>query len=47
MVFIAVAGPGGTASRELALTGDRQAIRTATVESALDLLIGTIREDVS
>jgi nicotinamide-nucleotide amidase len=47
MVFIAVAGPGGTASRELALTGDRQAIRTATVESALDLLIGAIREDVS
>jgi nicotinamide-nucleotide amidase len=47
MVFIAVTGPGGTASRELALTGDRQAIRTATVESALDLLIGAIREDVS
>ena len=47
MVFIAVAGPGGTVSRELALTGDRRAIRTATVESALDLLIGTIREDVS
>ncbi|HUZ23022.1 MAG TPA: CinA family protein [Streptosporangiaceae bacterium] len=47
MVFIAVAGPGGTVSRELALTGDRRAIRAATVESALDLLIGTIREDVS
>jgi len=47
MVFIAVAGPGGTATRELALTGDRQAIRTATIESALGLLIGAIREDVS
>jgi nicotinamide-nucleotide amidase len=46
-VFVAVAGPGGTVSRELALTGDRQAIRAASVESALDLLVGALREDVS
>jgi nicotinamide-nucleotide amidase len=45
-VFVAVAGPGGTVSRELALTGDRQAIRMASVESALDLLVGAIREDI-
>jgi nicotinamide-nucleotide amidase len=45
-VFVAVAGPGGTASRELALTGDRQAVRAASVESVLDLLVGALREDV-
>jgi nicotinamide-nucleotide amidase len=45
-VFVAVAGPGGVVSRELALTGDRQAIRAASVESALDLLVGALREDV-
>jgi len=47
MVFISVAGPGGTVTRELALTGDRHTIRKGTVESALDLLIGTLREDIS
>jgi nicotinamide-nucleotide amidase len=46
-VFVAVAGPGGTVSRELALSGDRQAIRAATVDSALDLLVGALREDVA
>jgi nicotinamide-nucleotide amidase len=45
-VFVAVAGPGGAVSRELALTGDRQAIRAASVESALDLLVGALREDI-
>jgi nicotinamide-nucleotide amidase len=45
-VFVAVAGPGGVVSRELALTGDRQAIRAASVESALDLLVGALREDI-
>jgi nicotinamide-nucleotide amidase len=45
-VFVAVAGPGGTASRELALTGDRPAVRAASVEGVLDLLVGALREDV-
>jgi nicotinamide-nucleotide amidase len=46
MVFVAVAGPSGVASRQLSLTGDRAAIRAATVEGALDLLVSAIREDV-
>jgi nicotinamide-nucleotide amidase len=45
-VFIAVAGPGGVVSRELALVGDRQEIRMASVQSALELLVGAMREDV-
>jgi nicotinamide-nucleotide amidase len=45
-VFVAVAAPGGTISRPLLLSGDRQAIRTATVESVLELLIAALREDV-
>jgi nicotinamide-nucleotide amidase len=46
-VFVAVAGPGGTVSRGLELTGDRHAIRAATVDSALDLLVAALREDVA
>jgi nicotinamide-nucleotide amidase len=46
MVFVAVAGPGGLASRQLALTGDREEIRAATVASILDLLIGALQEHV-
>jgi nicotinamide-nucleotide amidase len=46
-VFIAVAGPGGTVSRELALSGDRDSIRRDTVESALNLLAGSLREDIA
>jgi len=46
MVFVAVAGPGGLASRQLALTGDREAIRAATVESVLGLLLGSLQEHV-
>lgn len=37
-VYVAVAGSEGTASRRLALTGDRQEIREATVQAALALL---------
>jgi nicotinamide-nucleotide amidase len=38
-VFLAVSGPGDRLwSRELALTGSRGTIRTATAEQALDLL---------
>ena len=44
-VYIAVAGPVKTTSRALALAGTRDAIRLATVESVLDLLIETIREE--
>jgi nicotinamide-nucleotide amidase len=45
-VFVAVAGPGGLASRQLALTGHREEIRAATVESALGLLVGALQEHV-
>jgi nicotinamide-nucleotide amidase len=45
-VFVAVAAPGGVASRPLLLAGDRAAIRAATVESVLDLLVAALREDV-
>jgi PncC family amidohydrolase len=37
-VFVAVAGPDGGHVRELALTGDRAAIRAGAVRAALDLL---------
>ena len=37
-VFVGVAGPSGTATRELHLTGDRAAVRAATVTEALALL---------
>jgi nicotinamide-nucleotide amidase len=46
-VFVAVAGPGGTVSRELSLEGDRAAIRRVTVESILELLVGCLREDIA
>ena len=47
MVFVAVSGPGGTVGRELALTGDRQVVRAASVEGVLDLLVASLREDIS
>jgi nicotinamide-nucleotide amidase len=43
-VFIAVCVRGRTASRALTLAGDRQAIRSATVGSALTLTLSTLRE---
>jgi nicotinamide-nucleotide amidase len=46
MVFVAVAGPGGLAARQLALTGGREEIRAATVESVLRLLIAALQEHV-
>ena len=42
MVFVAVSAPGGIRSRPLRLTGDRAAIRAATVENVLDLLAGVL-----
>lgn len=38
-VFVAVAGPGGVQVRELALDGDRAAIRAATVDEVLHLAL--------
>ena len=37
-VFVGASGPWGILVEELALTGDREQIRTATVRSALDLV---------
>ena len=42
-VYVAVAGPAATDVHRLALTGDRQAVRAATVTAALDLLRGRLR----
>jgi nicotinamide-nucleotide amidase len=44
-VYIAVSSAGGTTARHLALSGDRQQIRLATVERCLGLLVGILRED--
>ena len=44
MVFVAVAGPGGTVVRELSLTGSRTAIRQATLTSAFELLVDELRK---
>lgn len=46
-VYIAVCGQGRALGRSLALSGDRQEIRTATVEHALHLLVTTLREEIS
>jgi nicotinamide-nucleotide amidase len=43
-VFIAVAGPGTSAVRELSLSGDRLAIRRSTTSAALSLLLATLEE---
>jgi PncC family amidohydrolase len=44
-VYIAVAGPARTGSQGLALTGNRESIRAATVEGVLDLLLTAMREE--
>jgi nicotinamide-nucleotide amidase len=44
-VYIAVAAAGGTSARALALTGDRDQIRMATVEHSLGLLLSVLREE--
>jgi len=44
-VYIAVAGPARTTCQALALTGNRESIRVAAVESVLDLLLAAMRED--
>jgi nicotinamide-nucleotide amidase len=44
-VYVAVSSSAGSTARHLALSGDRQQIRQATVEASLSLLIGVLRED--
>jgi len=44
-VYIAVSAAAGTTARRLALSGDRQQVRQATVEASLSLLIAMLRED--
>ena len=46
-VHVAVAGPGGVLTRELSLRGDRRLIREQTVDAALSLLIGRLREETA
>jgi PncC family amidohydrolase len=43
-VYVAVAGPSGSASRALHLEGDRESIRRQTCEEALMLTIETINQ---
>ncbi|WP_433834132.1 CinA family protein [Actinoplanes sp. CA-015351] len=42
LVYVAVAGPGGTRVRELQLAGNRAAIRTESVTAVLQLLTDTL-----
>jgi nicotinamide-nucleotide amidase len=43
-VHVAVAGPAGVETRDLALDGDRAMIREQTVDAALSLLVGRLGE---
>ncbi|MEH3033877.1 MAG: nicotinamide-nucleotide amidohydrolase family protein [Aeromicrobium erythreum] len=44
-VHVAVAGPDGVTAVELALSGDRAAIRRGTVQAALSALMGRLGEE--
>jgi PncC family amidohydrolase len=44
-VWVAVAGPDHQQARELALTGDRQAVRRATCDAVLGLLDGILARE--
>ncbi|MFI5842244.1 CinA family protein [Catenuloplanes sp. NPDC051500] len=46
LVYVAVAGPGGTEVRRLDLSGDRAAIRVTTVTEVLRLLADRLRVSV-
>jgi nicotinamide-nucleotide amidase len=46
-VFVAVSGPAKTVVSGLSLPGDRAAVRTASVEAVLLLLVSALREDIS
>ncbi|MCA2215254.1 CinA family protein [Jidongwangia harbinensis] len=43
LVYVAVAGPGGTAVRELRLGGNRAGVRTGAVTAVLELLVDQLR----
>jgi nicotinamide-nucleotide amidase len=43
-VHVAVAGPGGVVTRDLSLQWDRRLVREQTVDAALSLLVGRLRE---
>ncbi|MFJ8577642.1 CinA family protein [Micromonospora sp. NPDC093277] len=47
LVYVAVAGPGGTEVRRLDLDGGRDHIRSAAVTEALRLLVGRIHGETS
>lgn len=42
-VYVGVAGPAGTTTHELALTGDRAAIRKSAVREALQAVLGQLQ----
>jgi nicotinamide-nucleotide amidase len=44
-VHVAIAGPDGVSTRELALIGDRDTIRQGTVDALLSWLVATLGED--
>jgi nicotinamide-nucleotide amidase len=47
LVYVAAAGPGGTAVRELRLPGPRAAVRAASVTAALTLLVDELRRSAA
>jgi nicotinamide-nucleotide amidase len=46
-VHVAVAGPTGTTTRELALQGDRLLVREQAVDAVLSLLVGRLGESTA
>jgi nicotinamide-nucleotide amidase len=44
-VHVAIAGPDGVSASELQLDGDRDTIRTGTVDALLSHLVATLREE--
>ncbi|MCW2749053.1 MAG: competence protein [Aeromicrobium sp.] len=44
-VHVAISGPGGVSATELNLAGDRDTIRTGTVDALLSQLVATLREE--
>ena len=46
-VHVAVAGPGGVQTRDLALHGDRRLVREQAVDAALSLLVGRLGESTA
>ncbi|MFK4089787.1 CinA family protein [Kribbella sp. NPDC020789] len=45
-VYVAAAGPGSVQVRKLQLSGDRSAVRQATVEAALQLVTALVTEEL-